>query len=114
MPDKQQEDLRGLKDELDKQSMMLSMDAKEDKEKEFERKRREFKFLYEDLSEEMRKVENDARKKILEELEKMVMDMGKKGNYLLIFERRSSGIMSLDKAIDITDDVIKAYNKTKQ
>jgi Skp family chaperone for outer membrane proteins len=27
--DKQQEDLRGLKDELDKQSMMLSMDARQ-------------------------------------------------------------------------------------
>jgi outer membrane protein len=112
--DQKQDELLKLKDELEKQSMMLSMDAKEDKEKDFERKSREFKFLYEDLTEEMGKAENEARKKILEELEEVVTGIGEKEGYLLIFERRTSGIMFLDKAIDISDEVIKAYDKTKQ
>jgi outer membrane protein len=112
--DQKQSELLKLKDEFEKQSMMLSMDAKEDKEKDFERMSREFKFLYEDLTEEMGKAEAEARKKILGELEKVVADIGEKDGYLLIFERRTSGIMFLDKAIDISDEVIKAYDKTKQ
>jgi outer membrane protein len=79
--------------------------------KEFDRERREFKYFYDDLSSEMKKVELEARKKILEKLEKVVLNIGRKGNYLIVFERRSSGIMFLDKTIDITDEVIQAFNK---
>lgn len=112
--DQKQSELLKLKDELEKQGMMLSMDAKEDKQKDFERKSREFKFLYEDLSDEMKKAEAEARNKILGELEEVVADIGNKEGFVLIFERRTSGIMFLDKAIDITDEAIKAYDKTKQ
>ncbi|MBW1789746.1 MAG: OmpH family outer membrane protein, partial [Deltaproteobacteria bacterium] len=55
--DKKQDELLKISDMLEKQSMMLSMDAKEDKAKEFDRKKREFKYMYEDLTEEMRKAE---------------------------------------------------------
>jgi outer membrane protein len=109
--DKSQDELLKLKEELDKQGMMLSVDAKEDKEKEFERKRREFKYFYDDLTEEMRKEEAEARKEILMKLEKVVSAIGEKGKYLMIFERRSSGIMYGDKAVDITDEVVKAFDK---
>lgn len=112
--DHKQNELLGLREELDKQSMMFSIDAKEDKKKDFERMGREFKFLYEDLSEEMRKAETEARAEILNQLEEVVGDIGKRDNYLLIFERRSSGIMFLDNKIDITDEVIKAYDRKKQ
>ena len=56
--DAKQEELLKFKDELDKQGMMLSLDAREDKEKEFERRKRELKYYYEDLTEEMRKEES--------------------------------------------------------
>ncbi len=112
--DEKQDELLKLKEELEKQSMMLSMDAKEDKTKEFERKRREFKYLYEDLSAQMRKAENQEKRRMLKELESVVTDIGQKGKYLFVFERRSSGIMYFDNAIDITDQVIQAYDQTKK
>jgi outer membrane protein len=112
--DAKQEELLKLKEELDKQGMMLSMDAKEDREKEFERKRREFKYYYDDLSEDMRKAEAEARTGILKELEKVVDEVGKKRKLSLVFERRSGGIMYLDNALDITKEVIKAYDRTKK
>ena len=112
--DERQNKLLELKKELEKQSMMLSLDAKEDKAKEFERQRREFKYLYDDMSEQMRKAETEVRKRILGELESVVVAIGKKGKFNLIFERRTSGIMYLTDTLDITDDVIRAYNQTKQ
>ncbi len=112
--DEKRKDLLSLKDELEKQSMMLSVDAKEDKEKAFERKSREFKFFYEDLNDEMRKAEAAARKRILNELQDVVAKIGDKDNYLMILERRSSGIIYFRNTIDITDGVIKAYDQKKK
>ena len=90
------------------------MDAREEKQKEFERKRREFKYFYEDLNAEMRKADNEVKKEMLVELEVVIKEIGEKGNYLFIFERRSSGLMFMDETVDITTEVIEAYNKTKQ
>jgi outer membrane protein len=70
--DARQEELLKFKDELDKQGMMLSLDAREDKEKEFERRKRELRYYYEDLTEDMRKQEAEARNKIVKDLEKIV------------------------------------------
>jgi len=112
--DQKQDELTKLKKELEKQSMMLSMNAKEDKAKEFERKRREFKYFVDDISGEMRKAENAAKKIMIGDIQKVVNEIGDKGKYLLIFERRSSGLMSFDDKLDITDEVIKAYDKMKQ
>jgi len=111
--DQKQDELTKLKDELEKKGMMLSLDAQEDKRKEFDRKRREFQFLYEDLSEEMRQAEADARRKILSDLEKVVQDLGKKEGVSIIFERRASGIMYIDNALDLTDKAIKAYDQSR-
>ncbi len=112
--DERQNILLELKKELERQSMMLSMDAKQDKEKEFERQRREFKYFYDDISTQMRKAEAEVKKVLLGDLEQVVGDIGRKGSFTLIFERRSSGIMYLENAIDITNEVIKAYDQTKK
>ncbi len=112
--DVKQEELLKMKEEIEKQSMMLSVDAREDKEKTYERKRREFKYYYDDLSEEMMKAEQEARKGILAELEKVVAEIGEKGKYNMIFERRSGGLMYSDKGIDITAEVLKAFDQNKK
>jgi outer membrane protein len=112
--DDRQDELLKFKDELDKQGMMLSLDARGDKEKEFERRRRELRYYYEDLTEEMRKDEAEARNKIVRELQKIVSDLGAKGNYRMILEKQTGGVMYADKAIDITAEVIKAYDDSKR
>ncbi|MBW2285075.1 MAG: OmpH family outer membrane protein [Deltaproteobacteria bacterium] len=112
--DKKQDELLKISDMLEKQSMMLSMDAKEDKAKEFERKKREFKYMYEDLTEEMRKAEAEARTRLIGELEGVVSEIGERDGYMLLFERRSSGIMHFGKVIDVTGEVVKLYDQKKR
>jgi outer membrane protein len=112
--DAMQQELVKMKEDLDKQGMMLSMDAKEDKEKEYERKRREMAYTYEDIREEMRKAEAEAMQSILSDLEKIVKDYGEKNGYMMILERRRGGIITYDDAIDITDAIIKVYDQSKK
>ena len=112
--DKKQNAFLKLQEELKKQSMMLSADARLSKEREFERMRRELKYTYDDLIGEMRQAEMEAKKVVFKEMEKVINEIGKKGDYFLIMERRAGGIMYYGKAVDITDEVIKAYDLRKK
>jgi len=103
--------LAKLDDEFKKQSMMLSLDAQEDKKRELEKKQRHFKFLYDDFTQEMKDTEMDAIKKIMKELEKIVEKIGEKEGYTIILERRTLGLLYFNNTIDLTDRVTEAYDK---
>jgi outer membrane protein len=105
-----QRGLLELRKELDKQAMMLSLDAQEDKKKTIERKTRELEYLYKDLNEEMARTQGKERKRIFKELEKIIEKIGSEENYTLIMEKRAGGVLYFSKSIDITDQVIKAYD----
>lgn len=101
-----------LEEEFKKQSMMLSLDAQEDKRRELEKKRRYYKYLYDEFSQEMKETEAESIKKVMEELEKVVARIGQKEGYTLIVEKRTPGLIYFNKATDITDQVIEAYDKS--
>jgi outer membrane protein len=112
--DKEKADLAKIEEDFKKQSMMLSLDAKEDKQKEMERKQRYYKYLYTEYTEEMKDAELDARKKVGKEVEKIVGIMGDKGDYVMIFERQAPGLIYYNHALDITEKVVKAYDGSTQ
>ena len=111
--DQERDALAKLEDEFKKQSAMLSLDAQEDKKKELEKKRRYYKFLYDEYTQEMKDTEVEAIKKIMQELEKIVAKMAEKEGYTLILEKRVLGLIYYNEAIDITDRVTEAYDKSK-
>jgi outer membrane protein len=101
-----------LEEDFKKQSMMLSLDAQEDKRRELEKKRRYYKYLYDEFSQEMKETETESIKKVMEELQKVVAKIGQKQGYTLIVEKRTPGLIYFNKATDITDQVIEAYDKS--
>jgi outer membrane protein len=103
--------LAKLEEEFKKQTMMLSLDAQEDKKRELDKKQRHFKFMYDDFSQEMKEVEMDAIKKVMKDLEKIVEKMGEKEGYTIILERRTLGLLYFNNTVDLTDRVTDAYDK---
>lgn len=112
--DEEKNKLLKLEEEFKKQSMMLSLDAQEDKKRALDKQRRYYKYLYEDLSQEMKDSEIEATKKVGKELEKIVEKIGKEEGYIIILEKRTVGLIYYDDSIDITNQVTKAYDKVKQ
>jgi len=112
--DTEKKALLKLEEDFRKQSMMLSLDAQEDKKRELEKKKRYYKYLYEDFTQEMKAVEVEATKRIGKELKAVVEKIGKKEGYTVILEKRTLGLLYYSEAIDITDQVTKAYDKTKK
>ncbi|MBW2146686.1 MAG: OmpH family outer membrane protein [Deltaproteobacteria bacterium] len=114
----QRNEIKHLRETLEKQSTMLSPDVLKEKKRELAFKSREFKRKYNDFVEEMKLREKDLRNPILRELERIVKNIGKKGGYTLIVHKDKSVIIYSPEAIDITDELIRRYNayyrKTKR
>ena len=112
--DTKQKKLLELRKELEKQSMMLTMNAQEDKRRIIERKTRELEFFFKDLNEDMRKAQEKEKKRMLKQLGKVIEKIGSEENFTLIIEKRAGGLLYWADSIDITEKVIRAYEQMKE
>jgi len=99
-----------IEEELQKQSMMLSLDAKEGKEMELGKRTRHYKYMYEEVTQEMKNAEYEATRKVGKEIEKIVEKIAQTEGYSLILEEGTVGLVYYNNALDITDRVTKAYD----
>jgi outer membrane protein len=106
--------LQKLQEDYEKQSMMLSLDAQEDKKREYESKARHLNYLAEDFQATAQHLETAATTRLLNELSGVVREIGLKGGYTIILQKRGAGLLYNDGAIDITAEVISAYDKASQ
>ena len=61
----------------------------------------------------MKEAEQDAKRMVGKEIEKIVEKIGKTQGYTIILERRTLGLVYYKDSIDITDQVVAAYDKMK-
>lgn len=109
--DQEKAALAEIEDEFKRQSMMLSLDAKEDKNRELKKKRRYLKYIYEDFSQQMKDAEMEAVRNFGNELKLVVKKVAEKKGLLLVIEKGTPGLIVYDDVIDITDQVIEEYDK---
>jgi len=103
-------ELDKLRDELEKKGQLLSADARRDKQDQLERKLRDAQRLAGDLEKELQKKEQTMGAKILRELEGIFTRVGKEKGYALILERRQAGVVYGAPEVDVTEEVIKAFD----
>ena len=102
-----------LREEMEKKGLVLSPEARREKDETLQRKVRDLRRLAEDLEKELQKKEQQATQRILGELTGVIEKMGKERGFLLIVERRSAGVIYGDPESDVTDEVIKLYDQEK-
>ena len=100
-----------MEQNFEKQKLMLSLDAQEDKRLALEKKKRYYKYLYEDFSFEMKAAEVETQKRIGRLLNKIVRTIGEKEGYALVLEKRAPGLICYSDAIDMTDKLIQIYDR---
>ena len=107
----EKEEFDKLEEEFKKQSTYLSPDGKEDKLRELEKKKRHFKYSFEEFRQEMRNAEEDSKRVIFRDLQKVVLKIGKAKGLSLIIDKTMVGLIYSDDKLDITDEVIKAFDE---
>lgn len=112
--DTRQKEIKKLKEELEKQAMLLSEDARGAKERDYQQKVKEFQRFTKDVQEELQQKDNEFTKQILEELFKVIKEVGEKEGYTMILEQSESSILYADEKVNLTDKVIKAFDAKKK
>src|SRR5262245_33496008 len=102
-----------LREELEKKGLVLSADAKREKEENFQRKVRDLRRIVDDFQKELERKEQNLRVKIFQELSAVIERVGKEKGCLLILAKNGAGIAYGDPAADLSEDIIKAYDQEK-
>ena len=111
---KKQEELKKMKEELDSKSKVWNKETREAKEKDFRTRTADFQKKFMDYGEELNKKKQDSEAKIIKELRDIVEETAKKKGLTFVFEKSVGGLLYAPKDLDLTDEVIKAYDARKK
>jgi outer membrane protein len=99
---------------IDRESLLMSKDAREEKQREIRIKIADFKALQQKYLENFKALESQSIIRIQKEVVALVQDVGKKEGYTMIVEKRAGGVVYTPSSIDITDTVIQIYDGRTQ
>ncbi len=108
-----QEDLKKLKDELEKQGMLLSDSARATKEKDYQNKLKDFQRFTKDAQDELQGKDEEFTRKILEGMEKIIKEYGRKNGYTFILVK-SESMLFADEKVDLTEEILKLLNANRK
>lgn len=108
-----QEDLKKLKDELEKQGMLLSDSARSTKEKDYQNKLKDFQRFTKDAQDELQGKDEELTRKILEGMEKLIQEFGRKNGYTFIFVKNEA-MLFVDDKVDLTEEILKQFNVNRK
>jgi len=107
---KKEGEVQELKKSLEQKALVMSKEAREDKERELRIKANDFQSLRQRYLDTLKELNLKLSGRIKEDVFGIVEEIGKQEGYLLILERRVGGVVYAPNAIDITDRVIEAFN----
>ncbi len=102
----EQEDVDALRADIEKKSAVWSQEVKEEKERDYQKRVREMQLKSEDAQFELQQLEKQVMSPVLNELQKVIKEMGEKNGYAMIIDSRA-GLLYVDTALDISEIVKK-------
>jgi outer membrane protein len=113
---KRQQEIKDLKEQIDKQSLLLSAERKKALEDSLNQKMVEYqRFLQENFGQDGKalKKNEELTKPIIEKINRIITKIAKEENYDFIFDARAGGIVHAKKVYDLNQRVLEALNKEK-
>jgi len=105
-------ELKKAKENLDKQRSVLTPQAMQEKEMQYQVEYREYERLLKDSTEELRAKDQFMANKLIPEIIKVVRNIGQREKYAVILEESAAAYSAKENSL--TDKVIKELNKTYQ
>lgn len=105
---REQEDVEGLKRQLEQKGALMQPDQRQNLEDEYTKKLRQFQDDYKNSRDELQQKDNEVTGAIVRDLATVVRQLGEKNGYTMVMEKGS--LLWAVPGIDITDEVIRAYD----
>jgi outer membrane protein len=101
-------EIEELRKQLERESMVMSKEKREEKEREVRIKLNDFKSLQKRYRTQLQNLEKKLVSALLKDVSTLVEEIGKKEGYLLIIN--NTGVMYSPGSIDLTDRLINDLN----
>ena len=101
-------EIENIRKRLERESMVMGKEMREEKERESRIKINDFKSLQKKYRSNLQKLEGGLMNRLKTDIDEIVKQIGKKGGYLLIINK--FGVLYSPNSIDITDNVIGKLN----
>jgi outer membrane protein len=101
-------EIDALGKQFERESMVMSKEKREEKEREYRIRINDFKTLEKRYNTQSQDLQKRLLNKIVKDVYALVEEIGKNEGYLLIVRRE--GVMYSPSSIDITDELIKQMN----
>jgi len=108
---KDEDKIKKAQEDYKKQSMVLAEGARANKEREMQEMMMALQNKTMEYQREIQKMEQDMKKPILEKLRPIIDEVSKAKAVAMTFELSAAPIIYAENKTDLTDDVIKAYDK---
>ncbi|HKF29149.1 MAG TPA: OmpH family outer membrane protein [Candidatus Binataceae bacterium] len=107
---RQQSEVQGLKDEIEKKGMLMNPDQRQNLQDEYIKKAKDLDRNLKDARDDLQRQDNEVTGKILHDLGIIIRNIGEQSGYTMVLEKGS--ILWGASNLDITDQVIRSYNSS--
>jgi outer membrane protein len=108
---KDEDKIKKAQEDYKKQSMVLAEAARMNKEREMQEMMMGLQNKTMEFQKDIQKLEADKKKPILDNLRPIIDEVSKSKAVAMTFELSAAPIVYAESKIDITDEVVKAYDK---
>ena len=108
---KDEDKIKKAQEDYKKQSMVLAEAARANKEREMQEMMMALQNKTMEYQREIQKMEQDLKKPILDKLRPVIDEVSKESKVSMTFELSAAPIVYAESKKDITEEVIKAYDK---
>jgi|WetSurMetagenome_2_1015567.scaffolds.fasta_scaffold28526_2 outer membrane protein len=108
---KREDELKRQREALDKQKSVLTPEALQEKETNFQVSVRDYQRLAKDAQDELAAKEQNITSRMIPEIIQVVENVGKKEGYTTIIDLNNPVIVYHDKQDELTKKIIDEYNK---
>ncbi len=110
---KKESQLKKEADEFQKKASVLSDSSRAEKQAALQKKMMAFQQELQQSQLNIQKKERELTEPILKKIQDVIAKVAKKKGYSMVFEKASQSVMWAKSDLDITDEVVKEFEKTK-
>lgn len=102
-----QDSLQQLMNEYQQQQSVMTPQRRQQQEDLIRQKQQEYQQRQQDLQQQAQQKQQDLMKPITDRIQVVLDDIRQQQGFVIIFDAASSGIITADPSLDLTDEVIK-------
>lgn len=112
--EKQQANLQKETEDFDKKAAVMNETARAAKHAEIQKRIAEFQKAFQESQMDLQKRERELTKPIIDALRAIVEGLGKAQNFNLVLEKNEGAVLYAQNSVDLTKEVVEAFNKKKK